>query len=357
MVTGLSMSAGLIVMIIGIPFFLLFVGFTRVLALAEGRLVEGLLGQRMPRRPVYPAKGVPIFERIKRMLVDRRTWTTMFYFLLMLPLGILYFVIAIVGICVSMGLVGGAVAAVLMAFGVGGGSVTWDDPVVYYGPSPLAAPFLLIGGVLLLTAVLHLIRAIGRGHGTLAKNLLVARIGRGGLRLARVFAALLLPLLMSQADASPATPPALRCLPGEDGFITMRLRGSIEQEVHWTEPALECTGMSRPDGKGLRVRFAGAIAGGELAVVFAAPELAVGRSARSVPVNVTLLDGSGERIYGTQGDGRCELRRRGATADRRRFVAADRASASARAASAWPRRARWTAKVRCCSRASISPGA
>ena len=116
-VTGLSMSAGLIVLIIGIPFFLLFVGFTRVLALAEGRLVEGLLGQRMPRRPLYPAKGVPIFERIKQMLVDRRTWTTMFYFLLMLPLGILYFVIATVGICVSIGLVGGSLAAVLMAFG------------------------------------------------------------------------------------------------------------------------------------------------------------------------------------------------------------------------------------------------
>src|SRR5688500_12770344 len=87
----------------------------------------------------------------------------------------------------------------------------------------------------------------------------------------------------------------------------MRLRGSIEQEVRWTEPALECTGMTRPDGKGLRVRFSGAIAGGELAVVFAAPELAIGESARSVPVNVTLLDGSGERIYGTQGEDRCEF--------------------------------------------------
>ncbi len=97
-VTGLSISAGFIVLIIGIPIFLLFVGFTRVLALAEGRLVEGLLGQRMPRRPLYPAKGLPILERIKQMLVDRRTWTTMFYFLLMLPLGILYFVIATVGI-------------------------------------------------------------------------------------------------------------------------------------------------------------------------------------------------------------------------------------------------------------------
>ena len=87
----------------------------------------------------------------------------------------------------------------------------------------------------------------------------------------------------------------------------MRLRGSIEEDVHWTEPALECTGMSRPDGRGLRVRFAGALAGGELAVVFAAPELGVGASGHGVPVNVTLLDGAGERIYGTQGDSRCQF--------------------------------------------------
>jgi uncharacterized membrane protein len=174
-VTGLSMSAGFIILIIGIPIFLLFVGFTRVLALAEGRLVEGLLGQRMPRRPLYPAKGVPILERIKQMLVDRRTWTTMFYFLLMLPLGIIYFVVATVGICVSIGLIGGSIASVLMATGLGGGAVTFDDHAIYTGPSPLAAPFLLVAGVLLLTLVMHLVRGIGRGHGTLAKNLLVAR--------------------------------------------------------------------------------------------------------------------------------------------------------------------------------------
>jgi uncharacterized membrane protein len=173
-VTGLSMSAGLIFLIVGIPFFLLFVGFTRVLALAEGRLVEGLLGQRMPRRPVYPAKGIPILERIKQMLFDRRTWTTMFYFLLMLPLGILYFVIAIFGITAGIGLIGGSIASLLLEAGVGSGGISVDDQI-YFGPSPLAAPLVLIGGVLLLTAIMHLVRGIGRGHGTLAKNLLVAR--------------------------------------------------------------------------------------------------------------------------------------------------------------------------------------
>ncbi len=173
-VTGLAMSAGLMVMIIGIPFFLLFVGFTRVLALAEGRLVEGLLGQRMPRRPLYPAKGMPILERIKGMLVDRRTWTTMFYFLLMLPLGILYFVIAVTGISVSLGLVGGSIAGLLMEAGVGSGGISLDDQV-YFAPSPMMAPLVMILGVLLLTVVMHLVRGIGRGHGTLAKHLLVAR--------------------------------------------------------------------------------------------------------------------------------------------------------------------------------------
>ena len=175
-VAGLSMSAGLMIMIIGIPVFLLFVGFTRVLALAEGRLIEGLLGQRMPRRPLYPSKGMPIMERIKEMLTDRRTWTTMFYFMLMLPLGILYFMIAITGIAVSLGLVIGSIASVFMSAGMGAGGITIDHGI-YMGPSPAFAPVLLVFGVLLMTAVMHLVRGIGRAHGTLAKHLLVAPRG------------------------------------------------------------------------------------------------------------------------------------------------------------------------------------
>ncbi len=96
-----------------------------------------------------------------------------------------------------------------------------------------------------------------------------------------------------------------QCLPDDAGFLNMRLRGSIEAEIDWREPELDCTGMSRPDGRGLRLRFAGKLAGGDLAIVFAAPELGMGVSARSVPVNVTVLDSAGEHIYGTQGDSRC----------------------------------------------------
>lgn len=168
-VTGLSLSLGLAILIIGIPFFLLFVGFTRVLALAEGRLVEGLLGQRMPRRPTYSQKGKPVMERIKAMLADRRTWTTMLYFLLMLPLGVVYFTVAITGVCVSLAIVLAPLAGLLFD----GGVIHLDD--VSYGPAPVAALILIPLGVLALTVVLHLVRGIGTLHGMMAKGLLVAR--------------------------------------------------------------------------------------------------------------------------------------------------------------------------------------
>lgn len=171
-VTGLSVSVGLLVLIIGIPFFLLFVGFTRVLALAEGRLVEGLLGQRMPRRPLYPKKDLPLMTRIKNMLVDRRTWTTMLYFLVMLPLGIIYFTLAITGLCVSLALILAPIGGLLMEAGMI--EVSLDDGY-FFGPAPLLAPLIVALGVIALTTMLHLVRGIGRLHGTMAKHLLVAR--------------------------------------------------------------------------------------------------------------------------------------------------------------------------------------
>lgn len=168
-VTGLSLSAGLALLIVGVPFFLLFVGFTRVLALAEGRLVEALLGQRMPRRPPYPRKGLPVTSRIKEMLVDRRTWTTMLYFLLMLPLGVAYFSVAVIGVTVSLGLLLAPFASWVAETG------GFYIHGVYTVPEPWAALVTVPLGLLLLTVVMHLVRGIGIMHGGLAKHLLVAQ--------------------------------------------------------------------------------------------------------------------------------------------------------------------------------------
>ena len=78
-VMGLSLSLGFAVLIIGIPFFLAFIGIARVIALGEGRLLEAVTGERMPRRPVHPGPAAHWWDRIIGMLKDVRTWTTLAY--------------------------------------------------------------------------------------------------------------------------------------------------------------------------------------------------------------------------------------------------------------------------------------
>ena len=56
-VTGASLSLSLLILIIGVPFAILFLLSVQGLALLEGRLVEALLGERMPRRPLVRAVG------------------------------------------------------------------------------------------------------------------------------------------------------------------------------------------------------------------------------------------------------------------------------------------------------------
>ena len=55
-VTGISLSLSLLILIIGIPIAGLFILSTRGLALLEGRMVEALLGIRMPHRPLFSPK-------------------------------------------------------------------------------------------------------------------------------------------------------------------------------------------------------------------------------------------------------------------------------------------------------------
>src|SRR5690606_21561959 len=66
-VTGASVSLGLSITIIGIPLLVLFFGSVRLLSLVEGRIVEVMLGERMPRRPLYQAAGRSIWQRIGDM--------------------------------------------------------------------------------------------------------------------------------------------------------------------------------------------------------------------------------------------------------------------------------------------------
>ncbi|HXW09053.1 MAG TPA: sensor domain-containing protein [Steroidobacteraceae bacterium] len=166
-VTGSALTVGLAVLIIGVPFFLLFIGSARVLALAEGRIVESLLGVRMPRRPVHPGPRMNWWNRIVEMVGDPRTWGTLLYLVAMLPLGIFYFVFAVVGIVVSLSLFIAPIVVLLHVTGM----ITLDGTV--NGPHPALLPLVSILGIVLLTITLHLSRGIGYLHGQLAKYLLV----------------------------------------------------------------------------------------------------------------------------------------------------------------------------------------
>jgi uncharacterized membrane protein len=175
-VVGVSLSAGFAILIIGVPFFLAFIGIARVIALGEGRLLEAVTGERMPRRPLHPGPPAGWLTRIGEMLKDVHTWTTLLYLLAMLPLGIIYFTVAVTWVALGLSLA-------LAPLGVLGHDLGWLPPWFspgvqiddwHYTPEGFIGAFVcLVLGVLLLTALMHFARWIARGHARLAKALLV----------------------------------------------------------------------------------------------------------------------------------------------------------------------------------------
>ncbi|GAB3792096.1 sensor domain-containing protein [Dyella agri] len=177
-VAGLSMSLGFSVLIIGLPFIVLFFGSVRGLALLEGRLVETMLGVRMPRRPPYPPRDMTLFQRIGAMFTDPRSWSSMLYALLLLPLGIFYFTLIVTWLAVSLSFIAAPVLKLVAA------TQHWDVGTCTGGPDWLCngvewmngwggVTVLCLLGLLLFFTMLHVVRGLGYLHGQLAKLLLV----------------------------------------------------------------------------------------------------------------------------------------------------------------------------------------
>jgi hypothetical protein len=167
-VTGLSLSAGLLVLIIGLVFAGLFLLSVRGIALVEGRLVEALLGVRMPRRPLFSRRDIGWWQKFKGLLVSRHTWTALVYMIIQMPLGIIYFTVIVTLIGVSAWLITSPIWHLAMGL-----PIATIYPYEYY-IATWTLPLLVIGGILLLTATMHLAKVTGKGHGHLAKALLVA---------------------------------------------------------------------------------------------------------------------------------------------------------------------------------------
>ncbi len=171
-VTGLSISVSFMVsfvlLLVGVPLLLLVLGLVRGFALFEGRLVETLLGTRMPRRfrPLPPNIG--FWERMLFWIKDSRTWLSVLYLLAMMPLGIVYFTVAVTFLATSIGLITSPI------WGWFGDYTVVYNGITYVGDFPQALiPVAFIAGVLLLIGSMHAIRWIGRGHAAFAKAMLV----------------------------------------------------------------------------------------------------------------------------------------------------------------------------------------
>ncbi len=166
----MSLSLALLILIIGVPIAVLFILSVRGIALLEGRLVEALLGVRMPRRPPFQEKTTGLWAKLKALLTDRYTWFSLLYMILQLPFGIAYFTVFTVLLASSLWLVVQPIVE---------GVFNW--PAFTYGANTgyflngWLMPLVVVGGIALFFGTMHLARLMGKLHGAWAKLMLVRR--------------------------------------------------------------------------------------------------------------------------------------------------------------------------------------
>jgi hypothetical protein len=86
---------------------------------------------------------------------------------------------------------------------------------------------------------------------------------------------------------------------GANGFLKASLFGSIETHLDWSNSDMECESMQRPNGQGIRFRFAADAAGERLAIIIAVPGLRPDEVNMELPTKVTAsVEGSG-RFFAT----------------------------------------------------------
>lgn len=166
-VTGLSLSLGLLVLVVGIPFTLGFLALARGLAVLEARLLRTLVAPGLPGEAPLLPPGEGWGVRVKVLLTDRRTWTSLAYFLLLLPLGVFHATVLASLLALSLALVAAPLLALVP------GAVVLGGLQVAQGHLGWALVACTLTGALLLPATLHLGLVLGRFQAWLARHLLV----------------------------------------------------------------------------------------------------------------------------------------------------------------------------------------
>jgi hypothetical protein len=145
----------------------LFLLSVRGIALVEGRIVEALLGVRMPRRSIFVDKTKGFWARFKELISSWLVWKTLFYMLLMLPLGVIYFSVFVTLIALGLSLIALPIVQSITHYPL----ITMNS-TSYYIPS-WQFPLWAAGGALVLLVSMHFAKLLGRMHGWFAKLMLM----------------------------------------------------------------------------------------------------------------------------------------------------------------------------------------
>jgi len=155
-------------LIIGIPITGFFLLSLRGIALIEGRIVEALLGVRMPRKPIFLSKGLSWRKKYKALTTESYTWKVFAYLILHFPLAWLHFMIVFVMFGFSIKC---AIYPVWF-WGLGRPLITIGQP---FFPPAWSFPLVILAGISMFFATLHLASLLGKIHGRFAKFMLVRK--------------------------------------------------------------------------------------------------------------------------------------------------------------------------------------
>jgi hypothetical protein len=165
---GSGISFISLILVFGIPITGLFLLSIKGISLIEGRIVEALLGVRMPRKRVFIRRSLGPMEKFKSLIKDPYTWKSLIYLVLMFPIGWIYFGLSGFAFVFALSFV---FAPIL--------ELVFHLPMELYGTDAFTPvgmlPVVVLAGILMIFLILHLAKFIGRIHGQYAKYMLVRK--------------------------------------------------------------------------------------------------------------------------------------------------------------------------------------
>lgn len=168
LVTGLSLGAGLIITLFGIPVLLTTLFLWRMFAFFEIQLAKIVLDIDIQPTPMKQSKG--LWGKLQPYLVDPFTWKSLVYLFLKFPLGIASFIILIVAISVSFAFI--ATPFIFHLQNIGAISGNFEVGQFSFMRSYWFTITTGIAGLLLLFVSLHIFNGLALVYGLLAKFML-----------------------------------------------------------------------------------------------------------------------------------------------------------------------------------------